>query len=66
MSNETFIIHCTNCTERDNTKLPQEYQGQVFLDDSTSVMLCPRCKCPEVMIENENYSPSYGYVTGGK
>ena len=59
-------IHCTNCTEKDNTLLPEKYHGQVMIDDSTSVMLCPRCKCPEVMLEKSDFVPSFGYVTGGK
>ena len=66
----TNLVHCTNCTDKDNNLLPDKYQRKlgvtVSLDEETGVILCPRCKCPEVMIENKNYEPTYGFTNGGK
>lgn len=50
-----MIVHCTNCTERDNTELPDAYQGTVARS-MRKILLCPRCRCPEVMLENKNYT----------
>lgn len=53
-------VHCYNCTGRDNTKLPNEYQG-IEIKSMRGVSLCPRCKCPEVAYVDKSYTPSYGY-----
>lgn len=60
MRNE--VTHCFNCTERDNTELPEKYQDLMGeLMSVRGIKLCPRCKCPEVLTETKNYQPSYGY-----
>lgn len=53
-------LHCTNCTPKDNTELPDNYQGGV-IHSIRGVKLCPRCKCPEVMIEDRSFTTSNGY-----
>ena len=56
-------VHCTNCTPKDNTKLPEYYQGSGVVASTRGVELCPRCKCPEVMYKDHNFETSYGYNT---
>jgi len=53
-------IHCFNCTTREGSKLPKEYQG-TELKSIRGVNLCPRCKCPEVAYLDASFTPSYGY-----
>ena len=58
-------LHCFNCTERDQSKLPDKYQG-IEIKSMRSVSLCPRCKCPEVAYVDADYTPSYGYLNTKK
>lgn len=60
-----IIIHCTNCTGKGTSALPEKFNGTILMR-SSGVLVCPRCKCPEVMVENKNYSPSKGYINGGE
>ena len=52
-----LTIHCDNCTDyRKGTKLPKEYQTGVFIKSARGISLCPRCKSPSVMFEDESYT----------
>jgi len=60
MNKEELVTHCFNCTGRDNSKLPEKYQG-IKITSIRGVNLCPRCKCPEVAYLDESYTTSNGY-----
>lgn len=54
-------IHCTNCTPKDNTRLPDRYETPFKTESPRGIYLCPRCKCPEVSFVNPEFETSNGY-----
>ena len=62
MNKQKVFNHCFNCTTRDNTLLPDKYQG-CKLTSVRGVNLCPRCQNPEVATVNVDYEPSKGYTS---
>jgi len=64
MNKQNVFSHCFNCTSKDNSKLPEKYQG-VKVTSIRGVDLCPRCKCPELVIEVTDFEPSKGYRESG-